>query len=135
MIAFQIIGNDTAVSMAVQAGQLELNVMAPLIVHNILESISLLTHYLPVFTVQCIDGITAHEERLVMNVGTNPVLAALLAPKIGYQKAAEIARESTVKHKAIRDLAVEKGILTKEEADELFDLRRIVRNRYRQNKN
>jgi aspartate ammonia-lyase len=132
MIAFQIIGHDTAVSMAVQAGQLELNVMAPLIVHNILESISLLTRYLPVFTVRCIDGIAAHEERLVMNVGTNPVLATLLTPKIGYQKAAEIARESTVKHKAIRDLAVEKGILTREEADTLFDLRRIARNRYRQ---
>ncbi len=132
MIAFQIIGHDTAVSMAVQAGQLELNVMAPLIVHNILESISLLTRYLPVFTVRCIDGIAAHEERLVMNVGTNPVLATLLTPKIGYQKAAEIARESTVKHKAIRDLAVEKGILTREEADALFDLRRIARNRYHQ---
>jgi len=132
MIAFQIIGHDTAVSLAVQAGQLELNVMAPLIIHNILESISLLTRYLPVFTVQCIDGIAAHEERLVMNVGTNPVLATLLTPKIGYQKAAEIARESTVKRKAIRDLAIEKGILTKEEADALFDLRRIARNRYRQ---
>jgi aspartate ammonia-lyase len=132
MIAFQIIGNDTAVSLAVQAGQLELNVMAPLIVNNILESISLLTSYLPVFTVQCIDGITAHEERLVMNVGTNPVLATLLTSKIGYQKAAEIAHESMEKRKSVRDLAVEKGILTKEEADTLFDLRRITRNRYHQ---
>jgi aspartate ammonia-lyase len=134
MIAFQIIGNDTTVSMAVQAGQLELNVMTPLIVHNILESISLLTHYLPVFTMQCIDGIVAHEERLVRNVGTNPVLATLLTPKIGFQKAAEIAHESRVKQQPIRDLAVEKGILSKEEADALFDLRIIAGNRYRQSR-
>ncbi len=130
MIAFQIIGNDTAVSMAVQAGQLELNVMAPVIVHNILQSISLLTHYLPVFTLQCIEGIEVHKDRLVMNAGTNPVLATLLTQKIGYQRAAEIAEESRVNHTAVRDLAVEKGILTADEADALFNLQTIAGNRY-----
>jgi aspartate ammonia-lyase len=130
MIAFQIIGNDTAVSMAVQAGQLELNVMAPVIVHNILQSISLLTHYLPVFTLQCVEGIGVHEDRLIMNAGTNPVLATLLTPKIGYQRAAEIAQESRVNHKTVRDLAVEKGILTADEADALFNLQTIAGNRY-----
>jgi len=129
MIAFQIIGNDTAVSMAVQAGQLELNVMAPVIVHNILQSLSLLTHYLPVFTLQCVDGIEAHEDQLTVNAGTNPILATLLTPKIGYQRAAEIAHESRIKHKAIRDLAIEKGILTREEADALFDLQTMAGNR------
>ena len=129
MIAFQIIGNDTAVSMAVQAGQLELNVMAPVIVHNILQSLSLLTHYLPVFTLQCVDGIEAQEDRLAMNAGTNPVLATLLTPKIGYQRAAEIAHESRINHKAIRDLAIEKGILSPEEADALFDLQTMAGNR------
>jgi aspartate ammonia-lyase len=130
MIAFQIIGNDTAVSMAVQAGQLELNVMAPVIVHNILQSISLLTNYLPVFTLQCVEGIGVHEDRLVINAGINPVLATLLAPKIGYQKASEIARESRLNHKTVRDLAVEKGILTVDEADALFNLQTIAGNRY-----
>jgi aspartate ammonia-lyase len=132
MIAFRIVGNDTAVSMAMQAGQFELNVMAPLIVHNILESVSLLTRYLPVFTAQCIDGIVAHEERLMAGAVINPALATLLTPKIGYRKAAEIAHESLLKQQAVRDLAVEKGILTEEEADALFDLRIIARNRYRQ---
>jgi len=134
MIAFQVIGNDTAVTMAVQAGQLELNVMAPLIVHNILSSISLLTRYLPVFTAQCVDGIAANEERLLMNAGTNPVLATLLTPRIGYLKAAEIAHESRVKQRAVRDLAVEKGILTEDEADALFDLQTIAGNRYHRNR-
>ena len=134
MIAFQVIGNDTAVTMAVQAGQLELNVMAPLIVHNILSSISLLTRFLPVFTVQCIDGIAANEERLITDIGTNPVLATLLTPKIGFLEAAEIAHESSMKRRAVRDIAVEKGILTQAEADTLFDLRTIAGNRYRQSR-
>jgi aspartate ammonia-lyase len=132
MIGFRIIGNDTTVSMAVQAGQLELNVMAPLVVSSILESSSLLTRYLPVFTARCIDGITAHEGRLAANAAENPVLATLLTPKIGYLKAAELAYESAIQRKLIRDLAVEKGFLTREEADALFDLRRIAGSRYRE---
>jgi aspartate ammonia-lyase len=131
MIAFQVIGNDAAVMMAVQAGQLDLNVMAPVMTYNILESISLLTHYLPVFTVHCIDGITPNEERLLMHAGTNPILATLLTPKIGYLKAAEIAHESMARHRTIRDIAIEKGIITEEEADALFDLHAIAKNRYR----
>ena len=131
MIAFQVIGNDCAVMMAVQAGQFELNVMAPVMAHNILESLSLLNHYLPVFTVHCIDGITANEDRLLMHVGTNPILATLLTPKIGYLKAAEIAHESMTRHRTIRDIAIKKGILTKEEADAMFDLQAIAKNQYR----
>jgi len=131
MIAFQIIGNDTVVSLAAQAGQFELNVMTPAIVHNILDSISLLTHYLPVFTDHCIDGIVANEHRLLSTIGMNPILATLLAPKIGYLRAAEIAHESMVTHRHIRELAIEKGILTKEEADEMFDLHTLAKNQYR----
>lgn len=131
MIAFQIIGNDTVVSLASQAGQFELNVMTPAIVHNILESISLLNHYVPVFIEHCIDGIVANERRLLSTIGINPILATLLSPKIGYLKAAEIAHESMVTHRPIRDLAIEKGILTKEEADEMFDLHTLARNQYR----
>jgi aspartate ammonia-lyase len=134
MIAFQVIGNDTAVAMAVQAGQFELNVMAPVIVHNILESISLFTHYLPVFTLHCIDGIEANRDRLRERVGSNPILATLLTGRIGYLKAAELARESMQRHRTIQDLAVEKGILTAEEAETIFDLQALARNRYREEK-
>jgi aspartate ammonia-lyase len=131
MIGFRIVGNDTTVSMAVQAGQFEMNVMAPLIVYTILESVSLLTRFLPVFTLQCIDGIVAHEERLMADAGTNPALATLLTPKIGYLRAAELAHESMVQQRPVRDLAIEKGILSEDEAAKLFDLNRIARNRYR----
>ena len=66
-----------------------------------------------------------------MHAGTNPALATLLTPKIGYLKAAEIAHESVARQRPVRDIAVEKGILTKEEADAMFDLKAVAQNRYR----
>jgi aspartate ammonia-lyase len=131
MVSFQIIGNDTAVSMASQAGQLELNVMTPIMTNNILESLKLLNNYLPVFKSRCIDGIVTNEENLKNIIGMNPSLATLLSLKIGYLGAAELAKESIEKKKSIRDLAVLKGILSAEEADQLFDLKTISKNRYR----
>jgi aspartate ammonia-lyase len=131
MVSFQIIGNDTAVSLAAQAGQLELNVMTPVMTVNILESISLLNNYLPVFQSSCIDGILADEERLRMIAGMNPILATLLSPKIGYLRAADLAREAMETKQSIRDLAVKKGILSDEEADRLFDLDNVSKNRYK----
>jgi len=131
MVSFQIIGNDTAVSMASQAGQLELNVMTPIMTNNILESLKLLNNYLPVFKSRCIDGIVTNEENLKNIIGMNPSLATLLSLKIGYLGAAELAKESIEKKKSIRDLAVLKGILSAEEAGQLFDLKTISKNRYR----
>jgi len=131
MVSFQIIGNDTAVSMASQAGQLELNVMTPIMTNNILESLKLLNNYLPVFKSRCIDDIVTNEENLKNIIGMNPSLATLLSLKIGYLGAAELAKESIEKKKSIRDLAVLKGILSAEEADQLFDLKTISKNRYR----
>jgi len=132
MIGFQIIGNDTVVTLAAQAGQFELNVMTPAIAHNILDSISLLNHYIPVFIEHCIDGIVANEHRILSTIGTNPILATMLTPKIGYLKAAEIAHESMVTHRSIRDIALERGILSKEEADDMFDLHTLAKNQYRE---
>jgi aspartate ammonia-lyase len=131
MIGFQIVGNDTVVALAAQAGQFELNVMTPVMVQNILESIALLNHYLPVFTRNCIDGITANEPHLARYIGTNPILATLLVPRIGHMKAAEIARESMVTHRRIRDIAVERGILTEAEAERIFGTQELIRNRFR----
>ncbi len=131
MISFQIIGNDTVVSLASQAGQFELNVMTPVMTANILESVALLNTYLPVFQSRCIDGIFADGPRLKTVVGMNPSLATLIAPEIGYLKAADLAREAVDTHQSVRDLVVRKGILSEEEADKLFDLRSVSHNRYR----
>jgi aspartate ammonia-lyase len=131
MVAFQIIGNDAALSLAVQAGQLELNVMTPLVTHAILDSLGMLNRYLPAFTARCIDDIQANEIRLMSSIGMNPALATLLTSRIGYLRAARIAEEAMEKRRSIRDLAVEKGILSEKEADALFDLEEISGNRYR----
>ena len=130
MVSFQIIGNDTTVSIAAQAGQLELNVMTPIMTSNILESLKLMNNYLPVFQSNSIEGIRIDEEKLRNIAGMNPSLATLLSPKIGYLKAAEIAKEALEKKESIRDLVVERGILSADEADKLFDLKIISKNCY-----
>ncbi len=130
MVSFQIIGNDTTVSIAAQAGQLELNVMTPIMTSNILESLKLMNNYLPVFQSNSIEGIRIDEEKLRNIAGMNPSLVTLLSPKIGYLKAAEIAKEALEKKESIRDLVVERGILSADEADKLFDLKIISKNCY-----
>jgi aspartate ammonia-lyase len=126
MIGFQIVGNDTAVALAAQAGQLELNVMTPVMTTNILVSISLLTNYLPVFQERCVEGIKAHEERCKAYLELNPVLVTFLAPKIGYLKAAEIAKEVLDKKMPVKEVLVLKGILSKEEADKLLKIENLL---------
>jgi aspartate ammonia-lyase len=120
MICFQVIGNDLAVSLAAQAGQLELNVFAPVMVHNILSSLGLLANFLPVFTDKCVAGIKADEARCRAYLELNPSLATLLVPKIGYRAAAELAKEAVDRRKPVRQLAIEKDIVSAEEAERLF---------------
>jgi aspartate ammonia-lyase len=120
MVAFQVIGNDTSVALAAQAGQIDLNVMTPVMTANILQSLTLLKNFLPVFNTQCVTGITADEKRLQGYLLNNPMLATLLAPRIGYARAAEIARESGQTRIPVPELAVRKGIISSEQARELF---------------
>ena len=131
MICFQVIGRDNTISLANQAGQLEMNVMTPVITHNILDSISLLNNYLPVFQEKCIEGIQANEMKCRQNYEKSPSLATLLTPKIGYMKAAEIADESLEKDTPVPELVVEKGILTEKETEELFDPEKVAKSSYR----
>jgi aspartate ammonia-lyase len=120
MVAFQVIGNDTTVTLAAQAGQIDLNVMTPVMTANILQSLTLLKNFLPVFNTRCVTGITADEKRLQGYLLNNPMLATLLAPRIGYARAAEIARESGQTKITVTELAVRKGIISREQARELF---------------
>jgi aspartate ammonia-lyase len=131
MIAFQVIGNDTTVVMAAQAGQMELNVMTPVMAYNILQTNKILTNYLPVFREKCVEGISADEEESLRKLEKNPSFATLLSPKIGYMKAAELAKEAEEKKISVKELAVEKGIITKEETKEIFDFKKMARSLYR----
>jgi aspartate ammonia-lyase len=126
MVAMQVVGNDAAVAMAVQAGQLELNIMMPLIAHNVLFSMEILKNFLPVFTERCVKGITADAERCRRHFEASVGLATILNPYIGYAKAAEVAKESVATGKTLRQLILEKGLMTEADLDKALDPRRVT---------
>lgn len=120
MICFSIIGNDTAVANAVQGGQFELNVMLPGMLKAVMDSTDMLKNFLPIFSKNLIDDLTANEERLKQNIEKSPVIVTLLAPKIGYQKSADLFKESLKTGKTIRELVVGKKLLSEKDIDALF---------------
>ncbi len=121
MVSFQVVGNDVAVAMAVQAGQLELNVMMPTMAYSVLQSITILTNMLRQFTDKCISGITANDNRCSFYVQATVSLATALNPYIGYAKAAEIAKEAVATGRSIIEIAREKKLLTEQEINEILD--------------
>lgn len=120
MVCFGIIGNDTAVANAAQGGQFELNVMLPGMLKAVLDSTDMLKNFLPIFSRNLIDGLSANEERLQQNIEKNPVIVTLLAPKIGYQKSADLFKESLKTGKTIRELVTSKKLLSDKEISALF---------------
>jgi len=117
MICFQVAGNDTATALAVQAGQFNLNVMMPLMAFNLLQSIRLLSRYIPDFVDKCVSGITANRERCRKYFENSVGLATALSPHIGYLNAAEIVHQSLVTGESIKSLAIKRGIMTEKEFD------------------
>ena len=126
MVSFQVVGNDVAVAMAVQAGQLELNVMMPTMAYNVLQSITILTNMLRQFTTKCVSGITANDKRCNQYAQSTVSLATALNPYIGYAKAAEIAKESVATGRSIIDIAREKKLLSEQEIGEILDPKRMT---------
>lgn len=126
MVAYQVVGCDAAVSLAVQAGQLELNVMMPAIAYNMLFAIQILSNYVPVFTEGCVRGIVVDQKRCAMYLEKNPSLATLLAPKIGYLEAAKIAKQAQAENRTVKEVALEKGLLTREELDKIFSRKHLL---------
>jgi len=121
MVSFQVIGNDAAVAMAVQAGQLELNVMMPTMSYSVLQSITILTNLLRQFTDKCITGITANQKRCDFYVQATVSLATALNPYIGYAKAAEVAKESVATGRSIIEIVHEKKLLSDDQINEILD--------------
>lgn len=120
MVCFNIIGNDTAVSYAAQSGQFELNVMLPGMLKCMLESTDMLKNFVPIFSANLIDGLTANKEKLRKDIENSPVIVTLLTPKIGYLKSAELFKESLKTGKTIRELVTSKNLMTNKEIDTLF---------------
>ena len=121
MVSFQVVGNDTAVALAVQGGQLELNVMMPTMSYSVLQSITIMTNMLRQFDKFCISGLTANKDRCQFYAESTVSLATALNPYIGYQKAAEIVKESIKTGRSIIEIARSQGLLKEEEIAEILD--------------
>ncbi len=121
MVGFHVIGNDLAITMAAQAGQMELNVMMPVVNFNLLQSFEILTNTITLFSDRCIKGITANVESCLRFAENSVGLATILNQSIGYEVAATVAKESVKTGKSLREIVVEKGILSVAEAKKVFD--------------
>ncbi len=126
MACFHVQGCDLTVSLAAQAGQLELNVMMPIIAHNLFEMMHVLIGAINAFTTKCVVGITANREKAEGWLAKNAILVTALNPVIGYLNGAAVAKEAMATGKTIKEVVVEKGLLSAEEVDKLIDARKLT---------
>ena len=125
-VCFQVVGNDACVSISAEHGQLELNVMMPVIAQNIFLSMRILSNTANTLADRCIKGIEANEEMCAYWVERSAALATALAPQIGYARAAEISKQSVKENVLIRDLVKREQVIPEDEIDEVLDLRKMT---------
>jgi aspartate ammonia-lyase len=125
-VCYQALGLDTTVAMASEAGQLELNVMMPVIAHNIVFALIILGNATRVFAERCVDGIEADAAQCAYWLERSPALVTALAPKIGYAEAARLAKEALATGQTVRELVTGKRVLEGAELDEVLDLRAMT---------
>lgn len=126
MVCFQVLGHDATVAMAAQAGQMELNVMMPVLAYNLNQEITLLTNMLGAFEEKCVSGIKADEERCRGYADQSTQVATALNPVIGYEKAAEVVKAALKEGKTVRQVVLEKKILTDVQYDKAIKMDKIV---------
>jgi aspartate ammonia-lyase len=129
-VAFEVIGNDVTVTLAAEAGQLELNVMEPVIAYNLFTSIDMLGRASRTLVERCIRGITANREHTRKMVENSIGLVTALNPFIGYEKSTEIAHEALTSGRSVSELVLEKGYLTKKQLDDILSPENMIRPRY-----
>jgi fumarate hydratase class II len=125
MVCAQVIGNDLAITIAGQSGILELNVMMPLIAFNLLQSIEIEANAAGLLAEKCVTGIRANRARCEDFAERSYALATAIAPSIGYDRAAQIAKKAQDENKTIREVMVEDGI-PEDEVDRILDLKRLT---------
>ena len=125
MVCFQVMGYDTAIALAAQAGQLELNVMMPLIAYNLIHSIEILGNTLDALTNRCLTGTEARRDRCLAYAEGSLALVTALNPHIGYLNAAAVAKESLETGKSVRQLVLEKELMSEEELAQVLDLEQM----------
>jgi fumarate hydratase class II len=127
MVAAQVIGNDTTITIAGQSGNFQLNVMLPVIAYNLLESIRLLSNVSRVLADRALQGFTVNRERLAEVIDRNPILVTALNPVIGYEQGAAIAKKAYAEGKPIRDVAQSMTDLSRQQLDRLLDPTELTR--------
>ncbi|MCT7963486.1 aspartate ammonia-lyase [Laspinema sp. D1] len=125
MVCFQVMGYDSAIALAAQGGQLELNVMMPLIAYNLIHSIEILGHAIGALSEFCLQGITCDQSRCEHYAEGSLALVTALNPHIGYLNAAAVAKESLETGKSLRQIVLERGLMTSEQLAEVLDLQKM----------
>lgn len=126
-VAFKVIGNDLTVTLAAEAGQLELNVMEPVIAESIFESIEMLKNGMITLMYRCVDGITANKERCRMLVERSIGLVTALVPKLGYEICSDLAKEALETNRGVYELVLEKNLLSKKQLDQLLSPEKMLK--------
>jgi fumarate hydratase class II len=122
MVCYQVLGNDVTIATAAEAGQLEVNVMMPVIAHNLLFTMLILTNASRVLAERCVEGIAADAAQCQYWLERSPALVTALAPKLGYAEAAKLAQEAVTRNVTVRQLVLEKGLLQGKDLDQVLDL-------------
>jgi fumarate hydratase class II len=125
-VSAQVIGNDNTITFSSSHGNFELNTMLPVMAHNLLESIQLLSTGTDVFEKKLIKDLEPNTEKLEENIHRNSILVTALVPEIGYDIAAEIAKEAISKSKTIKDVILEKQLLSEKQIDEILDIEKLI---------
>jgi fumarate hydratase class II len=125
-VCAQVIGNDVAVTFSGTNGNFELNTMLPVMAHNVLESIELLTNAIKVFNEKLLIALEPNTEKMESNTQKNPIIVTALVPKLGYDTAAEIAKESISTNKTIKEVLLERELLPESEIDDLLNLKKLI---------
>jgi aspartate ammonia-lyase len=126
MVGFQAVGADIATALAVQAGQLELNVMMPAMAWNVLHSAEILKNTMRVLATKCVDGMEANQKRCLDYANATIAIAAALNPYIGYAAAAEIAKESIKTGRTVAEIALERKLIDEKTMRKILDPMRMT---------
>jgi fumarate hydratase class II len=126
MAMFYVLGMDTTICYAAQAGQLELNVMMPIIAHSLFQAMDVMIGSVKAFTVNCVVDVTANREKAAGWLAKNAILATALNPIIGYEKGAEVVKQAMAQNRSIIDVVVEKGYMSREDAEKALDARAMT---------
>ena len=125
-VCYQVLGLDTTIALAAEGGQLELNVMMPVMTHNMVFSLILIGNASRILAERCVDGIEADEAQCAYWLERSPALVTALAPKIGYAEAAKLAKEAVASGLTVRELVMKKKLLEPQELEEVLDLRAMT---------